>query len=646
MRMFPFQGFFRRKNSDLNANVRSFRFAPHVLPVYIGMFALLLSIPASLLVLQRNQDIRKKASQRSFPISEITPKEPGELIIKYKENLKIKTDEDINQHKHSFEVSDIKEGLPQTSKNNLVAAGVRKIDLVFDNAKLPSEQSHMSQVLDLLGLDSKLDPKGTIYRLEFSEAADIKEIMDLVGKDPNVEYVEPNYQFQLAVIPNDPIYNRPVPDNMWNLEKIKAAQAWDSTTGSSNITVAIIDSGIDAQHPDLQANVVSGRNFVSPGNLPDDTVGHGTHVAGTIGAVGNNSIGVVGLNWQVKLMSLKVCPSTFCNLDLAAQAVTYAADNGVKVVNMSLGGFFTTIPLTMQAAVRDAAQKGVMLVAAVGNDGVDMSNWYPAAFPEVIAVSATDEADVPANFGTGQAGQPIATNFGAKVELSAPGKNIPSTYARTILEYARSSGTSMASPHVAGLAALVLAKNPSLSAAQVRAILTASAEDKGVAGRDPQYGFGRINAQQALALADTPPSVSPTATGNPTNTGNPSGSTTATATPTSGSSQIKKLASRIAQACGGNPILTKRLSGNQATGNSWASFVANYGGLTFSPQGELFIYITNQSGCSVQLTGQTVQLQNGWNKVTITATISGSSGVGLSQVEIPKKNKSILDLLF
>lgn len=642
MRTLPFKGLFLSAKDKVDvpldlankpiATPRRLQFQPHTLPVYIGLLALLLTLPASMLSVMHRQDIRKKASQRSFPFDPSIPHKAGEVLIKYRKDLKIQTNLDINQHKHSFEIDDIKAGMPVTTKNNLTAAGVRKIDLVFDEAKLPVEQSRLSQVLDLLGIDYKYDPQGTTYRLEVAQNADLNKIMDLLGKDPNVEYVEPNYIFRTASVPNDPMYTQ-----LWAMPKIEAPAAWDIGTGSNTVKVGVIDTGIDLEHPDLQASLIAGKNFVNPNASPDDDHGHGTHVAGIIGAIGNNSVGVTGMNWNVQLMPLKVLAADGNGTEAAiAEAIRYAADNGVRLINMSLVMNSAFVPQTLQGAITYAAGKNVIQIAAAGNENRDSATFYPSAFSDVIAVSATDQQDNKASF----------SNFGDKIAVSAPGVNIlstvstPTTMAPCLGQtYCTISGTSMASPHVTGLVALMLSKNSSLTQSQVLSYLTSTAQDLGQFGKDPYFGYGRINAfraMQAVTNGSPPPSTSPTIL--------PSASPTVPPSASPGTNTPENLANKIAEVCGGNPIIAKRLSQTGPGGSDWASYVAKYGGLTFAPTGELFIYIGGSSGCTVQLTGQTLTLNAGWNKVTVTGS-ANASGVQLKQVDVPK-SKGILDLLF
>lgn len=649
MRISPFKGLFSvakdkanipNNEADTTPKPRKLQFQPHTLPVYIGLLVLLLALPASMLSVKHRQDIRKKASQRTFQYDKNAPHEPGELIIKYRKDLKIQTNPDINQHVHSFEINDIKEGMPVTTKNNLTAAGVRKIDLVFSDAKLPTEQSRPSQVLDLLGIDYKYDPHGTTYRLEVPQNADLEKVMNLLGKDPNVEYVQPNYIFKTTAVPSDPLYGQ-----MWAMPKIEAPSAWDIGTGSNSVKVAVIDTGVDLNHPDLQGNLITGRNFINTSSSPQDDHGHGTHVAGTAGAVGNNSVGVTGVSWAVQIMPLKVLSSSGTGSETAiAEALRYAADNGVRVVNMSLVMNSQFIPQAMQDAVTYAASKGVIMVGGAGNDNANMSTYYPAAFPDVIAVAATDQQDAKASF----------SNFGDKIAVAAPGVGILSTMSTPNVlapcsgqTYCSISGTSMATPHVAGLIALLLSKNSSLTQSQVLNYLTSTAQDLGSFGKDPHFGYGRINAlraMQAVTNGSPPPSTSPTVPPSPSAspTVPPSGSPTTSPSPSPTVTTPENLANQLAQACGGNPIITKRLSQTSTGGSDWASYTAKYGGQNFNPIGELFIYIGGSAGCTVTLPSETLNLNPGWNKVNVT---TASATVQLRQVEV-QKSKGILDLLF
>ncbi|MEN3011091.1 MAG: S8 family peptidase [Candidatus Bipolaricaulaceae bacterium] len=296
-----------------------------------------------------------------------------------------------------------------------------------------------------------------------------------------VEFAEPDYVAVAYLVPNDPGY-----PYQWALPKIQAPQAWDLTTGSSAIRIAILDTGIDQDHEDLRAKIVANRNFTTSPTV-DDRQGHGTHVAGIAAAVTNNARGVAGVGFNTVLMNVKVLDDNGSGqYSWIANGIIWAADNGAHVINMSLGGPATSS--TLEAAVRYAYSKGVVLVAAAGNENTS-SPSYPAYYPECIAVAATDQNDVKASF----------SNYGAWVDIAAPGVSIYSTLPnhtnRTgVRNYGYLSGTSMAAPHVAGVAALIKARYPTLTNAQIAQRLLATG--------DPTTGFTtairRVNAYRAV----------------------------------------------------------------------------------------------------------------------------------------------------
>ncbi len=314
---------------------------------------------------------------------------------------------------------------------------------------------------------------------------------------PFVEYAEPARPVRALLAPNDLYWSY-----QWNMGLIGAPQAWDVTTGTSAITVAIVDTGVDLDHPEFAGRIVQGWDFVNNDPSPDDDNGHGTHVAGIAAARGNNNQGIAGVAWNVKILPLKVLDSNGYGYDYdVASAIVSAADKGAKVINLSLGGDPSSV---MADAVNYAYQKGCILVAAAGNNSVNRV-LYPAAYTQVVAVSAV-------NYYSGVAWY---SNYGPEIEVAAPGGDDNSLYEwilSTIPDdaYGFAYGTSMASPHVAGLAALIWSVNPGLTAAQVRYCITSTAVDLGAPGRDQYYGYGVINAADALKgkLAVRPGSVS------------------------------------------------------------------------------------------------------------------------------------------
>ena len=315
-------------------------------------------------------------------------------------------------------------------------------------------------------------------------------------RDPRVAYAEPNYILHACVeAPNDPSFS-----SQWGLTYIDALSAWDRTTGSSSIVVAIVDTGVDLNHPDLKNKMIAGYDFVNGDNIAQDDDGHGTHCAGIVAAETNNGVGVAGVSWGSKIMPVKVLgPSGGSSSDCAA-GIIYATDNGADVISMSFGGWEPSgYDTTLHDAVKYAYATGAVLVAAAGNDGWPMSFQYggylwqhtPSAYPECIAVAATDTSDRDTWW----------SNYGSELDVSAPGDNIYSTYWAGGSTYAYFSGTSMAAPFVSGLAALILADKPWLSNEEVMYKVRYSAEDANSGtfpGVDDYMGYGRINASVAI----------------------------------------------------------------------------------------------------------------------------------------------------
>jgi thermitase len=293
------------------------------------------------------------------------------------------------------------------------------------------------------------------------------------------EYVEPNMKLQAQIVPNDPYWSL-----QWGPQKLDADWAWNTTVGDHSVLVAVVDTGIDYNHPDLNPNYIPlGYDWVNNDSDPMDDHGHGTHVAGIIAAALSNGIGIAGLA-QVGIMAEKVFDSWGVGFDSwIAKGIIDATDKGAKIICMSLGGYFSSE--TLHNAVKYAYDHGVLLVAAAGNDAAN-APLYPAYYEEVIAVAATDQDDSPAYF----------TNFGPWIELSAPGVSIYSTFLDNTYRYA--SGTSMAAPHVVGTAALMLSQFPQFTRDQARIHLRKTADDLGALGFDVHYGFGRVSAKTAV----------------------------------------------------------------------------------------------------------------------------------------------------
>lgn len=325
-------------------------------------------------------------------------------------------------------------------------------------------------------------------------AKDIQVLVRSLQNEETVEYVQPNYKYHFFakadnaqyLSPNDPQYAR-----QWALPKINVRQRWAATKAGPDIIVAVLDSGIDVNHPDLKNMLVLGTNTVNPLKSARDDEGHGTHVAGIIGAAGNNGIGVSGIAGipGVKIMPVKVFNGTEGSDISISDGIIWAADHGAKVINMSFGSYFQSDVLN--DAIDYAYNKGIVLVAAAGN-WASQEISYPAALSKVIAVSATDRKDQLADF----------SSYGPQIDVSAPGKEIYSTYwdPHKGSTYRELSGTSMASPMVAGLAAVILAQNPKLTNDEVRQVIEESAADLGDPGWDTMFGYGRIDVQKALSM--------------------------------------------------------------------------------------------------------------------------------------------------
>ena len=315
----------------------------------------------------------------------------------------------------------------------------------------------------------------------------------------DVEYAEVDTPMRTFATPNDPRYAE-----LYGLNNsgqtggiadadIDAPEGWDlagmgAFPATGGVKVGTVDTGIDQSHEDLAGKTAdcgqSVGGVVTSGGCLDDN-GHGTHVAGTIAGVANNGRGVTGVAFNSPLSICRALggPLGQGTTSDVASCITWEADRGVKVLSMSLGGGPST---TLQNAVRYAAARDVLMVAAAGNDG-DATLNYPAAYSEVVSVAATDSRDVRATF----------SNANSDVEIAAPGVNILSAYNDG--GYRVLSGTSMATPHVSGAAAVIRTRNPAFTAAQARSKLDASVDDQGAAGRDAQYGFGRVNLAKAAS---------------------------------------------------------------------------------------------------------------------------------------------------
>ena len=303
---------------------------------------------------------------------------------------------------------------------------------------------------------------------------------------PFVRYAEVDGRAHIAFSPNDPEFSL----HQYAPQRIRADQAWDITHGSADVVVAVVDTGVDRGHPDLAGKVITGPDLVNDDNAPEDDNGHGTHVAGIIAAATNNGIGVAGIGYETRVLVIKVLNAYGSGYySIIAEGIVYAVDHGARIVNLSLRG--TLSSAVLEDAVNYAWEHNALVVAAAGNDGGE-APVYPAAYDHVLAVSATDWND---QWWT-------LSNRGDYVDLSAPGVGIYSTDWRGGAgPYASRSGTSMATPHVAATAALVLSVNPQLTNEELSRILTDTAVDLGAPGWDSNFGYGRIDALAAVTAA-------------------------------------------------------------------------------------------------------------------------------------------------
>ena len=374
-------------------------------------------------------------------------------------------------------VEDYSRPLPYASDRILV----KFKPLTHESMKAFIHQWHGGRVIDVLpGLD--------VHVVRIPENR-IGQKLRAYLREPWIEYAEPDFVAHAFFEPNDPDF-----ESQWGPVQIKAPEAWDITQGSSEVRIAICDTGIDQNHEDLIGRIVANKNFTSSRSV-DDKFGHGTHVAGIAAAVPNNGLGVAGIAFNSSLMNVKVLGDDGSGYySWVVKGIIWAADHRAKVINLSLGG--PAGSGTLQNAINYAWNKGCVVVAAAGNDGSGNPS-YPAFYDNCIAVAATDSNDGKAGF----------SNHGFWVDVAAPGVDIYSTLPNHKNQlgprnYGALSGTSMAAPHVAGVAALVWTTEYGTSNNAVRErIETTGDELEGTLGND---GIGRVNASLAVGGTSLP----------------------------------------------------------------------------------------------------------------------------------------------
>lgn len=339
----------------------------------------------------------------------------------------------------------------------------------------------------------RVSSMGSVLFRQLNTRAPLQTVMQNMSRSTMVEYSHPNRVYRNMFTVNDP---RSSEQN--GLAVIGAAKAWDITMGDPKVTIAVIDSGADLTHPDLQANLVPGYNVLNQGQPPQDDNGHGTHASGIAAAVGDNRIGVTGACPRCKLMPIKALDSTGAGTGFdVGVAVVWAVDNGASIINMSLGG--NESDPTLERAVKYALARNVAVVVAAGNDNTD-TPMYPAALPGVISVGSVTTSRERSSF----------SNYGSWVSVMAPGSSILSTmpmgpvFMTTgidnphLNEYDLMDGTSMAAPMVAGVVGLIRSRHPQLNPAQIKARLEGTAIDLGMPGFDTEFGNGMIDAFRAV----------------------------------------------------------------------------------------------------------------------------------------------------
>lgn len=367
-----------------------------------------------------------------------------------------------------------------------------------------SESTVASTVRDAGAAEVEYFRQIGVRRLRGTRGQSAEDLLARLRGHPLVEFAEVNGYYTVDTVPNDPRFGE-----QWAPQKINAPAAWDIAIGSADGLVAILDTGVDYNHPDLAGKVILGPDYQNGDNDPMDDNGHGTRMSGIAAAATNNGAGVAGLNWLAKILAVKVCSSGgSCSWSALASGITYAADRGARAISISIGG--SSGSSTLQSALQYAWSKGAVIACSAGNSNSNGPH-YPSDYPQCLSVGATDSGDNKASF----------SNWGPNLDVMAPGVSILTTTPGG--GYTGSSGTSPAAPHVAGLASVLFAHNPSLDNCRVSEIIKSTATDLGAAGWDEYYGNGRINALAAVLTAtgasacSTPPPPPPPPAPGPDN---------------------------------------------------------------------------------------------------------------------------------
>ncbi|XXM71462.1 Ig-like domain-containing protein [Lysinibacillus sphaericus] len=351
---------------------------------------------------------------------------------------------------------------------------------VIVKLKEPADQ------IDLEGMEvlaNQSNSKKPIVTLEVPEGQDADTYMIELESRKEVEYAEPDELIKLDYTPGDPYYS-----NQWYHPMIESNRAWNKTKGSKDIVVAVIDNGVDLYHTEFSGRIVAPYDTVNESSHTMTRGDHGTHVAGIIGASMDNGAGIAGVAPNTSIMPIDVFYGEYAYTSDVIEGVYYAVNQGADIINMSLGSY--SYSYSYNAAIQYAYQHDVVVVAAAGNDNTNQSH-YPSSYPNVISVASTDSYDWKSYF----------SNFGYDIDIAAPGSSIYS--ALPYDSYGYMSGTSMASPVVAGTAALILANEPDLSNDEVEQRLYDTAD---YLGSSYFFGNGRVNAREAVGVDKSIPS--------------------------------------------------------------------------------------------------------------------------------------------
>ena len=449
---------------------------------------------------------------------------PDEIIVKFRSPVPDANDavkrspngkssllQDLRAHGDRFRVREIKPVLKDFARRQDALRSLRD----FDPSELTENQRHLLRRQKRATATGSRSELGNIYRIRLNLDAgeSLDSALAAYRSRADVDYAELNPMISICTTPNDRLYA-----DQWALGKIQASQAWDTCRGSSEVVVAVLDTGVDYNHPDLRSNLwtneaeqkglpgvddddngyiddLRGYNFAYSDNDPIDDHGHGTACAGIVAAVGNNGTDMAGVCWIARIMPVKILTSAGDGSAAdAVPAIYYAVANGADIISGSWGGAESSNAL--RDAIAYAHEEGVVVVAAAGNSGSD-SPYYPAAYPEVISVAATESNDH----------RWYLSNYGDWVGIAAPGRDIVSLRATLPGQVAVAgasrtmSGTSMAAPHVSGACALLLAADPLLRCDELKQILTTTADPipSGICSSN-----GRLNVYEALRAVIPP----------------------------------------------------------------------------------------------------------------------------------------------